>query len=231
MRRLKPIHILSVFVTTLLVAGCQGAANSHSAAGPNDAPSAAPAEEFRELTIPAATTITVALDDGVGSETSRVDDPVRAHVTRPVSIDGVVVVPMGSNVSGAVVEAVRSGRVEGARARRDSIRQAPAGRGWGNLHNPHARSVPHRAEREEKGRREDRDRRRGRSGDRRSRGRRQRRSDRRRCGRRRRHGVCDVDARPGNQHRQRRHARCQADGADQIRVSTSSNTVAAARTN
>lgn len=113
MRRLKPIHLLSVFATTLFVAGCQGAANSHSAAAPNDTPSATPAEEFRELTIPAATTITVALDDAVGSETSRVDDPVRAHVMRPVSIDGLVVVPMGSNMTGAVVEAVRSGRVKG----------------------------------------------------------------------------------------------------------------------
>ena len=113
MRRLKPIHILSVFATTLLVAGCQGAANSNSAAAPNEAPAAAPAEEFRELTIPAATTFTVALDDSVGSATSRVDDPVRAHVTRPVSVDGLVVLPAGTKVSGAVVEAVRSGRVKG----------------------------------------------------------------------------------------------------------------------
>jgi hypothetical protein len=113
MRRLKSIHILSIFATTLLMAGCQSAANSNAAGAPNDAPATAPAEEFRELTIPAAMTITVALDDGVSSATSRVDDPVRAHVTRPVSIDGLVVVPMGSNVSGAVVEAVRSGRVKG----------------------------------------------------------------------------------------------------------------------
>jgi hypothetical protein len=113
MRRLKSIHILSVLATTLLVAGCQGAANSNSAAAPNDTPSVTPSEELRELTIPAATTFSVALDDGVGSATSRVDDPVRAHVTHPVSIDGLVVVPTGSSVSGAVVEAVRSGRVKG----------------------------------------------------------------------------------------------------------------------
>jgi len=130
MRRLKPIHLLSVFATTLLVAGCQGAAKSNSAAAPNDTPSAVPAEEFRELTIPAATTITVALDDGVGSATSRVDDPVRAHVTRPVSIDGLVAVLMGSNLSGAVVEAMRSGRVKGLAQvgiRFDKIRPAADG--------------------------------------------------------------------------------------------------------
>jgi hypothetical protein len=113
MRQLKPIRVLSVLATTLLMVGCQGATHPDAAATPTDAPAAAPADEFREVTIPASTTITVALDDGVGSATSRVDDPVRAHLTRPVSIDGIVVVPTGSHVSGAVVEAVRSGRVKG----------------------------------------------------------------------------------------------------------------------
>jgi hypothetical protein len=130
MRRLKSIHILSVLATTLLLAGCQGTANSSSANAPNDTPSATPSEEFRELTIPAATTFTVALDDGVGSATSRVDDPVRAHVTHPVSIDGLVVVPTGSSVSGAVIEAVRSGRVKGLAhvgIRFDKIRPAADG--------------------------------------------------------------------------------------------------------
>jgi hypothetical protein len=129
MRRVKPIHILSVLATTLLMAGCQGAAHPDSAAQ-NDAPATAPADEFREVTIPAATTITVALDDEVGSATSHADDPVRAHVTHPVSIDGVVVVPTGSNVSGAVVEAVRSGRVKGlahVAIRFDKLRPAADG--------------------------------------------------------------------------------------------------------
>ena len=133
MRRLKAIHILSVLATSLLMAGCQGAAtpNPDSAAAPNSASApASSGEEFREVTIPAATTITVALDDGVGSATSHADDPVRAHVTHPVSIDGLVVVPTGSNVSGAVIEAVRSGRVKGlahVAIRFDKLRPAADG--------------------------------------------------------------------------------------------------------
>jgi hypothetical protein len=114
--RLKLFRISSILATTLLVAGCQGAATSgapETTPGVKDAPPTAPVEEFRELTIPAATTFTVALDDSVGSATSRVDEPVRAHLTTPLSIDGVVAVPAGSNVTGAVVEAVRSGRVKG----------------------------------------------------------------------------------------------------------------------
>jgi hypothetical protein len=117
MRRLKLIHILSVCATTLLVAGCQAAPGSEAPGAAKDAPAAAapapPVEEFREVTIPTGTTFTVSLDDSVGSATSQVDDPVRAHVTKPLSIGGVVAVPAGSSVSGAVVEAVRSGRVKG----------------------------------------------------------------------------------------------------------------------
>ena len=134
MRRLKLIHILSVLATTLLVAGCQGAApNPEAPAGGKDAPAAAPAapiEEFREVTIPTGTTFTVSLDDSVGSATSQVDDPVRAHVTKPLSVGGVVAVPAGSSLSGAVVEAVRSGRVKGVAhvgIRFDKIRPAKDG--------------------------------------------------------------------------------------------------------
>jgi hypothetical protein len=134
MRRLKLIHILSVFATTLLVAGCGGAPSSEAPGAAKDAPAAAaaapPVEEFREVTIPAATTFTVSLDNAVGSETSNVDDPVRAHLTKPVSVGGVVALPSGSNVTGAVVEAVRSGRVKGVAhvgIRFDKLRPAKDG--------------------------------------------------------------------------------------------------------
>jgi hypothetical protein len=118
MRRLNLIHIPVILAVSALAAGCQAPAKSDApsadaGASSKDAPSAAPVDEFREVTIPASTTFTVTLDTSVGSATSQVDEPVRAHVTRPVSIDGIVAVPAGSNMSGAVVEAVRSGRVKG----------------------------------------------------------------------------------------------------------------------
>jgi hypothetical protein len=115
MLRPKLIYIPAILATVLFAGGCQGAATPDVPATTKDAPPtpAAPVEEFRELTIPADTTFTVALDDSVGSATSQVDEPVRAHLTKPLSVGGVVAVPAGSNVSGAVVEAVRSGRVKG----------------------------------------------------------------------------------------------------------------------
>lgn len=67
----------------------------------------------REITIPAGTTLSVALDTGVGSDTSRVEEPVNAHVTHSVVVHGVTVVPAGSRVGGVVTDATRSGRVKG----------------------------------------------------------------------------------------------------------------------
>jgi hypothetical protein len=136
MRRLKLIHITAIFAVSAFVAACGGQSQGSSAnpdaaaADAKDAPPAQPVEEFRELTIPAATTITVTLDEGVGSATSHVDDPVRAHVTRAVSVNGIVAVPVGSNLSGAVVAAERSGRVKGrahVAVRFDKIRPAANG--------------------------------------------------------------------------------------------------------
>jgi len=66
-----------------------------------------------EVTIPAGTVLPVALDTAVSSVTSRVEGPVHAHVTTPVVVHGVAVVPEGSRVSGVVTDATPSGRVKG----------------------------------------------------------------------------------------------------------------------
>ncbi len=49
----------------------------------------------------------------MASDTSRSDEPVNAHVTRPVVVDGVTVVPLESVVSGVVTDATRAGKVKG----------------------------------------------------------------------------------------------------------------------
>ena len=72
---------------------------------------AAPA--WREVTIPAGTTLPVVLDTTVSSATSRVEEPVTAHLARTVTVDGVAVLPAGSRVSGVVTDATRSAKVKG----------------------------------------------------------------------------------------------------------------------
>lgn len=66
-----------------------------------------------EITIPAGTTIPIVLDTEVASETSRAEEPVRAHVDKDVLVDGVAAIPDGSVVKGVVVDAERSGKVKG----------------------------------------------------------------------------------------------------------------------
>ena len=77
---------------------------------------AAPAAQtgaIRDITLPAGTRLQVVLDTSVGSDTSRVEEAVHAHLSRPVVLRGVTVLPAGSRVSGVVTSATRSGKVKG----------------------------------------------------------------------------------------------------------------------
>jgi len=67
----------------------------------------------REMTIPAGTELPIVLDTSVGSKTSRVEQAVRAHLSRAITIDGRSVLPEGSTVNGVVTDATPSGKVKG----------------------------------------------------------------------------------------------------------------------
>jgi hypothetical protein len=67
----------------------------------------------RELTIPSGTELQVVLDTAIGSDTSRVEQAVRAHLSRAVLVDGETALAEGSTISGVVTEATRSARVKG----------------------------------------------------------------------------------------------------------------------
>jgi hypothetical protein len=69
--------------------------------------------EYRELTLPAGTTLTVALTSMVGSDTSHVEDPVHGTVRNAVRIDGLQALPIGTAVSGHVTNAQPAGKVKG----------------------------------------------------------------------------------------------------------------------
>lgn len=65
------------------------------------------------ITIPARTVVPVRLESTVGSDTSHVEDPVRATVTRAVTVRGRTAIPAGAQLAGAVTSAVRPGKVKG----------------------------------------------------------------------------------------------------------------------
>src|SRR5438552_7411337 len=66
---------------------------------------------WREITIPAGTALPVVLDTSVGSDISRVEQPVRGHLSRAVHVNGTTAIPAGSAMSGGVTGARRSGTV------------------------------------------------------------------------------------------------------------------------
>ena len=73
----------------------------------------APLPVSREVVIPAGTVLSVRLDTSVGSDISRVEQPVSAHLSRALVIDGVTVAPAGSAVKGNITSVRRPGKVKG----------------------------------------------------------------------------------------------------------------------
>lgn len=68
---------------------------------------------MHEVTVPAGTRLAVILDTGVGSDTSRLEQPVEGHLSRPIMVDGVETLPEGTQVRGIVTDATRSAKVKG----------------------------------------------------------------------------------------------------------------------
>jgi hypothetical protein len=68
---------------------------------------------WREITIPAGTRLAVTLDTPVGSDTSRVEQPVTAHLARAIHVRGAAALAAGSRLTGVVTDATRSAKVKG----------------------------------------------------------------------------------------------------------------------
>jgi hypothetical protein len=68
---------------------------------------------YREVTLPAGTTLPLELKSAVASDTSKVEDTVRASLRRAITVDGKQVLPAGTEVVGSVTSVERSGRVKG----------------------------------------------------------------------------------------------------------------------
>lgn len=69
--------------------------------------------QYREVTVPAGTTLRLQLRSALASDSSRVEDAVRAELRQAITIDGREVVPAGAEVVGSVTDVEESGRVKG----------------------------------------------------------------------------------------------------------------------
>ena len=75
---------------------------------------AAPARpQFREVTVPANTSLQLELTTAISSETATVEMPVTARLRQAVVVDGATAIPAGSTFHGEVTEVERAGRVRG----------------------------------------------------------------------------------------------------------------------
>ena len=109
MKRFTPL-------TVLILGGLLAAtvASSTPAAAPAAIAGAAPAPyREREITIPAGTILRLRVQNGFGSDTSRVEDPVSATLVTTIRRNGEEVLPAGSTARGFVTSATRSGKVKG----------------------------------------------------------------------------------------------------------------------
>ena len=80
---------------------------------PPHAPQAPPAPQVRDVKVPAGTALPLELLTALSSETAEVETPVRARLKQAISVDGIVVLPLGTEFSGVVTEAIKAGRVKG----------------------------------------------------------------------------------------------------------------------
>jgi hypothetical protein len=69
-----------------------------------------PKPQFDELTVKTDSVIGLVLDTAVSSDHAKVEDPVRAHVTRDVTVDGRVAIPANSRLEGVVSVVERGGK-------------------------------------------------------------------------------------------------------------------------
>jgi hypothetical protein len=90
-----------------------GAASSSGVPGAPLAPGAPAVASAPKIMVPAGTHIPLVLHNAVSTRSARPGDPVYFETLFPVMIDGKVVIPAGSYVSGEVTESKRPGRVKG----------------------------------------------------------------------------------------------------------------------
>lgn len=112
-------RLLGVLAVSSIGFGCSGGDTSSpetaTAAEGNAKPTAAAARapQYREVTLPEGTELRLQLQSAVASDSSRVEDAVRASLREALVIDGATVLPAGTEISGVVTNVERSGRVSG----------------------------------------------------------------------------------------------------------------------
>jgi hypothetical protein len=83
------------------------------AGAPAPATTAVPATPAAKIQVPSGTHIPLVLHNAISTRSARPGDPVYLETLFPIMIDGHVVIPAGSYMSGEITESKRPGRVKG----------------------------------------------------------------------------------------------------------------------
>jgi hypothetical protein len=115
---------LAVITLAVACGACAGTDNASSTTESDEQAATADAAEsekakapkapaYREVTVPAGTTLRLDLASSISSDGSKVEDAVRATLRQPVVVDGQTVIPTGAELAGVVTDVDDSGRVKG----------------------------------------------------------------------------------------------------------------------
>ncbi len=101
-------------IAAIAVCASLGLADSAEAADPQ-APAAHESAEPAETgaLIPAGTQVPLVMINSISSKHSEPGDPVYLETVYPVVVDGRIMIPVGTNVSGTVIRSKRPGRIKG----------------------------------------------------------------------------------------------------------------------
>lgn len=110
---MKPLVVAGIGMLTVAVAAGSATAQGRGRGHLKHASRSAEASEYREVVLPRGTWLRLALTSAVASDSSRVEDQVRAIVREPVVVNRQVVLPRGTQVVGYVTDVDQSARVKG----------------------------------------------------------------------------------------------------------------------
>jgi len=79
----------------------------------NPVPAAAPAVKPQQIQVPVGTHLPLVLHNGVSTRNAHPGDPVYLETLFPILVEGRIVIPAGSYVSGEITETKRPGKVKG----------------------------------------------------------------------------------------------------------------------
>jgi len=122
MRMTRPMYSMATAILALLSMGsltaAQEAAGPQTAPPPPVAPPPQPAPAPRAATgekviVPAGTRLAVVLENGISTRGAKPGDGVYFQTAFPVTQNNRIVIPVGSYISGEIIEAKRPGRVKG----------------------------------------------------------------------------------------------------------------------